>query len=182
VVDELPEAWQGSGNVAANYHAATVEDLLALIGSDEVANAVADGVTWFGRFNELDGTDFTGNIYEPTDTVGREPAADSAFVAERFEVPEADAQEFDAWLSAHLLAVGRAAGVVRARSFRAVRSRSPIPFYDSPGNRAVVAELEDLSCVLEPDLRATLADSLQWDLRFRYVKRDAYRCVFSIDS
>ena len=65
----------------------------------------------------------------------------------------------------------------RARTFRALRDGIPIPYYYSPGNRALIAELDDdFRAVLASDgFVACLERSLAWELRLEYVKRDVYR-------
>src|SRR4051812_27090259 len=183
VRDGLPAVWHGSGNVAANYYADDLDGIFAFLTSRELAEAVSDGVLWFDRFNELDGADYTGNIYELAVTTGaREAPADAPFLAERFEVGAGELDEFDAWLAAHAAALARADGVVRVRVFHAVREGSPLPYYYSPGNRAVFVDLTEVRGVLGAQLLEAAAEAQAWDLRLPYVRRDVYECAFLVGS
>jgi hypothetical protein len=181
VTDGLPAAWQGSGNVAANYYTTDREGIFDFLTSSELAEAVADGVLWFDRFNELDGADYTGNIYEVV-AAGGVPvvAPDAPYFAERFEVGPNELTEFDDWLGEHAAALEQMDGVVRVRTLHAIREGSPLPYYYSPGNRAVFVELADVGAVLGGHLMDALADSQRWDLRLPYVRRDVYACEFVV--
>jgi hypothetical protein len=79
----------------------------------------------------------------------------------------------------HLEAIGDATGVLRARTFKALREELPIPYYASIGNRGLVAELDPelFSVLRSADFREELAASLHWELELPYVRRDVYRCV-----
>jgi hypothetical protein len=183
VREGLPAAWQGSGTVMVSYVCESLDGLFTFICSPELEAAVADGVTWFDRFNELDGTDYTGNIYEVAAVA--EGAAgtvtqEHAVVCERFEAGDA-AAELDAWLAGeHLPALAALPQVARARSFTAVRHGSPLPYYYSPGDRMVQVELavtRPPDALTTPAFLERLADSMRWDRRLTYVRRDAYRYV-----
>jgi hypothetical protein len=181
VTQGLPQGWIGSGSVMVNYICESLDGLFAFVQSPELDAAVADGITWFDRFNELDGADYTGNIYEVTSVWH---AGDGsvrpglAVVCERFEGGE-HGEGLDAWLAeSHLPEIAELPGVVRARTLRAVRHGSPLPYYYSPGDRMVQVELD----VSEPAAVLTsrgfldrLADSMRWDRTLAYVRRDAYR-------
>jgi len=181
VTEGLPAAWHGSGNVSANYYSGDRQGTFDFLTSPELAEAVADGVLWFDRFNELDGFDYTGNIYEVLWSGGPGGVPDDdPYFAERFEVPEPELTEFDEWLAGHALALAAAEGVLRVRSFGAIREGSPLPYYYSPGNRAVFAELADVQAVLGEAVLAELAASQRWDLRLPYVRRDVYECAFVV--
>jgi len=180
VTEGLPAVWHGSGNVSANYYASDRQGIFDFLTSPELAEAVADGVLWFDRFNELDGFDYTGNIYEVTATWGVDAPRDAAYLAARFEVEPHDLDEFDVWLSEHAAALAHADGVLRVRTMLAIREGSPLPYYYSPGNRAVFAELAGVSEVLDPRVLAAVADSQRWDLSLPYVRRDVYRCRFGV--
>jgi hypothetical protein len=183
VLDGLPEAYKGSGSCLAYYEAPTVEDLFAFLTSTEIAEAVADGSRWFGRFNDVDYETYTGNVYQVTGVVnpaGGPPPETSPLLVERWEAPDDDLDVFDEWLGeAHLPELGSAAGVRRARSFSAIREGIPIPYYYSPGNRALVAELDDdfRGLLLQPELLERLEESMRWERRLPYVKRDVYEHV-----
>jgi hypothetical protein len=180
VEDGLPQIWRGSANVATNYFARSIDDLLELLAGPEVEAAVADGIRWFGKFNELDGAEFTGNIYEPVFASGDEAVAAEPLAVERFEVPERDLSEFDAWLRGHATRLAGLPGVARARTFRAVRHGSPLPYYYSPGNRALVVEAERVESLVDPGALALLAESQAWDRRLAYVRREVLECLFSL--
>jgi hypothetical protein len=184
VVEGLPAAWQGTANVAANYHADDLAGLFALLQSRELAAAVEDGVRWFGRFNELDGSDYTGNIYTVVDRAGEDDGPpEAAFFMERFEVPPGLDTEFDDWCADHLAALAAADGVVAARSLRAVREGSPLPYYYSAGNRAVWVRIDEPAAVLGSGvLRALAGSRSQWDTRLAYVRREVYRRLFAVES
>ena len=107
-------------------------------------------------------------------------ARDAAYLAARFEVEPHDLDQFDVWLSEHAAALAHADGVLRVRTMLAIREGSPLPYYYSPGNRAVFAELADVSEVLDPRVLAAVADSQRWDLSLPYVRRDVYRCRFGV--
>src|SRR5438552_2564717 len=87
VVDDLPQAYQGSGSRLALYISRTLEELFEWLRSAEFAEAVKDGgETWFGRMNELDRDLYTGNVYEVRHVLGTsEPPSDAALFVERFE-------------------------------------------------------------------------------------------------
>jgi hypothetical protein len=181
VLDGLPEAYKSSGICMAYYTARDIDGLYAWLRSDELAAAVEDGSQWFGNFNELDFETFTGNVYVPLAVLNRaqrKPDEAAPLFIERFEVTDAEAEEFDAWLhEVHLPAVGNHEGVLRARTFSAIREGIPIPYYYSPGSRMIAAELADdfRAALLSPELLAALEDSMRWDRRLSYVKRDVYR-------
>jgi len=183
VLEGLPEVYKGSGYCMAYYTGPDIEGLFAWLRSKELEEAIQDGSQWFGRFNDVDYETYTGNVYDvsavvnPRDETPREQAA---ILVERWEVGDEDAGELDAWLrDVHLPAVGRAPGVLRARTFRAIREGIPIKYYYSPGNRALIAELDEpfREVLLKPDLLEQTADSMRWELRLPYVKRDVYEYV-----
>lgn len=180
VEDRAPQGWRGSANVATQYLARSVDDLLELLASPEVEAAVADGVLWFGKFNELDGVEFTGNIYEPLAAHGDEAVTAGPLAVERFEVPERELDEFDAWLGDYTARFARLPGVSRVRMFGAVRQGSPLPYYYSVGNRALVVELERVESLIDADALTLLCESQKWDRRLEYVQREVLACVFSL--
>lgn len=178
----VPQGWRGSANVAANYFARSVGDLLALLASPELEAAVEDGIRWFGKFNELDGADFTGNIYELMSANGDQAEAASPLAVQRFEVPERDVNEFDAWLRDYAARFAFLPGVSRARMFRAVRQGCPLPYYYSAGNRSLVVEVERCENLIGNDALALLSESQKWDRRLEYVRREVFGCVFSLPA
>jgi hypothetical protein len=183
VTDGVPEALQSFGLRMASYTSGDLPGLYAFVSSDETAAAVADGSGWFDRFNELDFAPYTGNVYSVEHIV--RPAAevvvapDLPVLVERFEVDPAREQSFDEWLHhLHLEQMGGLSGVVRARTFSAVREGIPIPYYYSPGNRMLSVEFGDMAALNESlaatDLWAAIEDSMRWDRRLSYVKREIF--------
>lgn len=179
----LPWLFNGHGNRFIVYVADDVPGLLAWMDSPILRDAIDDGVDRESAFPALDGEPFTGNIYEVSEVrgaAGADFAGRCAIFVERFEVGDADAAEFDAWLDGpHLDAVASFPGVLRTRTFRGNRSApDEFPFnrYRSKGNRMIWAELPadtDLrQLVRDPAVRAAVEDSLRWDLRLPYVRRE----------
>lgn len=188
VVDGLPQVYKGSGNRLANYIARNLEDLFRWLRSNEFADAVEDGGrTWFGRMNELDYDLYTGNVYCVNEVAKADAGTtrvDLPMLVERFEVGKKDEEDFELWMSGvHLPAIANEVGVVRARSCTAIREGIPLPYYASPGNRMLIADLDDarplLDTLLSAELRSVVGESLQWDVRLSYVRRDVYRFLLS---
>jgi hypothetical protein len=186
VTSGLPEAFLGSGTIMAYYTARDLAGLFAFLNSKELANAVAEGGQWFGNFHPTDFEDLTGNIYAVASAVraGDEPTPDDVPFAfwQRFEVPEGDLAEFDAWSAEHAAALAAAPGIVRTRTFTAVREGCPLPIYYSRGNRMVAVEASALEALLSPPVIEAVADSLRWDVRLEYAKRDVYRYLYHYES
>jgi isopenicillin N synthase-like dioxygenase len=136
---------------------------------------------WFDRFNELDGADYTGNIYEVVSEAGDTAVTHNApYFAERFEVAPNELEEFDEGLEVHAAVLAAADDVARVRVMHAIREGIPLPYYYSSGNRAVFVELTDVRSVVGGQLMRALAESLRWDLRLAYVRRDVYECAFVV--
>jgi len=185
VLDGLPEAYKGSGYCVAYYTAKDLDGMFAWLRSPELDAAVQDGSQWFGRFNSVDYETFTGNVCTVRNVVnnrGETPTESAPILVERWEVTDDAAAEFDRWLEeTHLPSFENHDGILRARTFGAVREGIPIPYYYSPGNRMLIAELADpegfRAILLADDLMQRLEDSMRWDRRLPYVKRDVYRYV-----
>ena len=181
VLEGLPEAYHGSGSCMARYAAATLEDLFTWLRSPVVPAAIEDGSRWFGDFNELDGSTYTGNVYAEVAATGSgDPTVEGSGLVfvERFEVPQGEAERFDRWLAGHMARTADQSGVARAQIFHAIRDGIPIDYYLSPGNRMLQVELASSSsseALLAGAYRELLQDSLAWDVRLPYVKRDVYR-------
>lgn len=179
----LPWLLNGHGNRFIVYVADSFEHLLEWIDSPVIRDAIEDGVDRESAFPELDGEPFTGNIY---DVIAVRNPLDADFpgptviFAERFEVGDTDATEFDTWLNgAHLDAVAALPDLVRARTFhqrRDVPPRFPYDRYTSKGNRMLLAEFpfdsEPLDLARSPAFGVALHDSARWDLRLSYVRRE----------
>ena len=120
--------------------------MYAWLRSPDLAAAVEDGSQWFGRFNSVDYETFTGNVClvrSVVNNLGATPPESAPLLVERWEVSECEAAEFDRWLEETHLPELAGNEVLRARTFTAVREGIPIPYYYSPGNRMLVAELDD---------------------------------------
>lgn len=189
LLERLPEAYHGSGSCMACYTAQTLDDLFAWLRSSVVPAAIEDGSRWFGRFNELDGSTYTGNVYDEVASVGHgeetRPGSGLVFV-ERFEVPLTEVEGFDRWLiDSHMRRTAEQPGVARVLVFNAVRENIPIDYYLSPGNRMLQVELaatSDSGALVADGFRDVLKDSLAWDLRLPYVKRDVYRFLGQVEG
>jgi hypothetical protein len=160
--------------------------LVAWLGSPELRAAIEDGADREAQVIPVDGDPFTGNIYAATE-LAHAAAADfvegGGIFIERFEVPDADSAEFDAWLTGtHLDAVARWPGVVRARTWvqnRDLSEQFPYDRYMSKGNRMLSADFSPgtqvAGLLAVDDVWASVADSAQWDVRLPYVRREAGR-------
>ncbi|MFO1540541.1 MAG: hypothetical protein ACKOTZ_08905, partial [Chloroflexota bacterium] len=101
-------------------------------------------------------------------------------IAERFEVGDAHAAEFDAWLDGpHLERYAALDGWMRVRTFRGDRTapaRFPWTRYLGKGNRMIWMELREgvdaQAIVRSPAYGAILRDSLRWDAVLPYVTRE----------
>lgn len=183
VTEDLPALLQGSGSRVANYVSTSLERLFQWLASEEFAAAVDDGGRqWFGRMNELDGDLYTGNIYRVAHvaTGAADVPADAALFVERFEAGAASAEAMDRWaIETHLPALAAAPGVLRVRWCHAVRGASPLPYYDSIGDRMAIVDLDPdrrLPAILaSPTLLSAVVDSLRWDPTVTYARREVYR-------
>jgi len=188
IVERLPAICQGSGSRLVEYRCGSVDDLFAWLRSDELAAAVKDGgARWFGRMNELDGALYTGNIYNVDEVIGRratDAPDECTLLLERFEVG-AQAEEFDRWaVDEHLPDLAVAPGVFGVRYCAAIRGQSPIPYYESPGDRAVLVAVDPAvspaDAAVEPTLLAAVQDSLRWDSLLSYVRREVYGFICTV--
>ncbi len=181
VLDGVAQAYKGAGTSLAIYTARTVDGLFEWMNSAVLAAAVADGSQWFGKFNDVDGYVFTGNIYEVVGVEGSpEVPADAALFIERFEVDEESCEAFDTWARAHTTALASCTGVFRSRFFHQSPRKSPVAYYQSVGNRMVASELDSSSLhdtLMSKDGLAILEDSMCWDRRLEYVRREVYAHV-----
>jgi len=186
VTTGIPEAFVGSGTIMAYYTARDVPGLFAFLQSHEFADAVAEGEQWFGGFNPIDFEDIIGNIYT-VESVSRIDGSSDAEIPvytfwQRFEVSEEGRAEFDAWLAGHARVLAGAEGIVRTRTFSAVREGCPLPYYYSRGNRLIAADANSLDALLSPRVREAVIESLRWDVSLEYVKRDIYHYRYHYDS
>jgi len=179
----LPWSLNGHGNRFIIYVANSSEGLMAWVDSEFLRDAVEDGKDRESSFPELDGEPFTGNFYEPSRVLralGVDFPGPTAIVAERFEVGPRDEQEFTAWLEGvYAERWAEVPEALRVRTFRQkqdVPDRFPFSRYTSKGNRMILVELPiDVDLVAlarRHDVEALLKDSLPWDLRLPYVRRE----------
>ena len=182
VVEGLPEAYIATANRLGYYTARNLEGMMRWLNSKELTEAIGDGIQNFDRFNDVDFQVFTGNVYEVTEVISPEPEQlpeTLPIFAERFEVSDGEADDFDAWMHAiHLPDLIGLPGVRRVRSFTAVRENIPVVYYHSPGNRMMLLELsspdEYRTTLRSSPMMAILEDSMRWDRQLSYVKRDVY--------
>jgi len=183
----LPAVLNGHGNRFIVYVADSIEGYEDSIDSEAVREAIRDGADRESRYPPIDDEPFNGVVYAPrgirggsSDLVGRGPV-----LVQRFEVAERLAPDFDDWFDGrHLDAAFALPGVVRARTWAAHRSypqRFPYDRYRGKGNRMLLVELAEGS-----DLRGAIADertvswfedSIAWDLRLPYARREAGECL-----
>ncbi len=181
----LPAAFNGHGNRFIVYVVDDIPGLMRWIDSPQIREAIEDGQDREGAYPPLDDEPFTGNIYELMELrnpAGRDFVGAGPIVAERFEVPARATAEFDVWLNGdHLAAIETWPGVTRTRTWRQKREdvprRFPYERYMSKGNRMVWAEFEEGTDVrrllADTGVVDTIADSIRWDLRLPYVRREA---------
>ena len=182
----IPQAWQGSGNRMAAYWAEDLGALQNWMSDPGLALAIEDGSRFFDSFNELDGSTYTGNVYElgPRWPGDREPSLEGCLLVQRFEVGNHQAEDFDDWIvREHLPALRNVEGWRWVQWGKAVRGLA-VEYYNSPGNRIVLAELEQPKA---PSMSArsidrVVAASLKWDRCFQYVRREVYEAVGVFDE
>lgn len=177
----LPQAWKGTGNRMAAYWGVDIAALTAWMTDPGLAAAIEDGSRFFGSFNELDDSSYTGNLYEfgPSWPGDPAPSLDGCLLVERFEVPEALVRGFDDWVvRKHLPRLRSTHGVRWAQWGKAVRGL-PVEYYNSPGSRVVLAELatSDVRGASIDDLVTIAGDSQQWDLRLEYTRREVFEAL-----
>lgn len=178
----LPWTFNGHGNRFIVYVYADIAGVVPFIDGPDVRAAIADGETREGQYPPLDDEAFNGvvsTVRSVRGAAGRDVVGTGPILVERFEVPDREVAAFDAWLAGHLEAATALPGVVRARTFDAYRDmprRFPHDRYLGKGNRTIWLELAEGS-----DIRATvgasatgawLAESIGWDLRLPYVRRE----------
>jgi len=184
----LPWTFNGHGNRFIVYVASGMSELLDWLDGPILRQAIEDGVERESAYPLLDGDPFTGNVYE-VETVlsplGVDIPAQACFVAERFEVGSEDLEEFDEWLNrSYAPAWADLAPALRVRTFRqnaSLPARFPFSRYSSKGNRMVVAEFAlgtDMRSLLrEPRTLEIVGESLVWDVRLPYVRRECGECI-----
>jgi hypothetical protein len=183
----LPAALNGHGNRFIVYVADSIEGYERSLDSEAVGDAIRDGSDRESKYPPVDDEPFNGVVYSPravrggsSELVGRGP-----IIVERFEVTERLAPAFDDWLDGpHLDDAQLLPGVVRARTWEAHRAyprRFPYDRYRGKGNRMLLLELAqgaDLrSVIADQQTVRWLADSIGWDVRLPYVRREVGECL-----
>lgn len=135
----IPSGSREQAQRLAIYSFSSLDALKVFVASSEVSAAIQDGSRWFGRFLELDGAPYSGNMYQVDEAFGSGFATLSVLYVERFEIPPAALPEFDKWLidifSQQLMETEHVLGV---RICSASREQGQVPHYLSRGNRAVL--------------------------------------------
>jgi len=178
-----PWVLNGHGNRLVAYAADSVDGLLSWLNGDEARRSIEDGADRESKYPLLDAEPFTGNIYEGecvSDPLNAEFHGESPVLVERFEVGEALRGEFSEWLKgAYLESWSEISFVRRVRTFRQVEDLPrmfPYSRYASKGNFMLWVDLDGTvdpqSFVRDERVKSILAQSLPWDLRLPYVRRE----------
>lgn len=171
---DAPQAVRGAVRRALLLFAAR-ERFQEALDSDALEEFTTKLSTWGDWFNDLDGEDYTGSVYERALGTVLDPATlGPTLVLERFAAEEVSA-DFDRWLEEEYVgAVSEHPAVTAVTTFVVSTSLlSPSATHYSPGSRLVVTTLE-----VDPETVAHeiswLAPSLRWDLVLPVVTREAY--------
>jgi hypothetical protein len=120
--------------------------------------------------------------------LGTDHAGQGGIVAERFEVGDERAAEFDAWLEGHFERYAGLDGWARLRLLHGDRTaphRFPWNRYLGKGNRMVYVELREgvdpKGFVRQPGYADMLVDSLRWDAVLPYTTREVAECFILRD-
>jgi hypothetical protein len=184
----LPAVYNNECTRFIPYVADNPEGLVAWVDAPELRGAIEDGVERESQYPTLEDEPFNGSILDVTGVhgpAGSDFAGFGPILVERFHVGDDQAEEFDAWLTGPYLEQAAGwPGVVRVRTFRAmagVPPQWPYTRYQGKGNRMIWADLgagADVREVAGSDpVLNSLADSVRWDLRLPYVRRDAAECL-----
>lgn len=179
----LPWMFNGHGNRFIIYVADSSEGLMKWVDSAFLREAIEDGEDRESSFPELDGEPFTGNFYEASKVfkpLGVDFPGPTAIVVERFQVGTKEEAEFTAWLEGHYAqrwaALPEALRVRTYRQKQGVPDRFPYNRYTSKGNRMILVEVpletDLVSLARREDVRELLSESLAWDIRLPYVRRE----------
>jgi len=179
----LPWILNGHGNRFIIYVADTSEGLMEWVDSAFLKDAIEDGVDRESSFPQLDGEPFTGNFYEVSRVLkplGVDFPGPTAIIVERFQIGPSLDTEFTTWLEGSY--ADRWAAIpdtLRVRTFRqkqGVPDRFPYNRYTSKGNRMILTEIpletDPVAFARRADVSALLTESLQWDVRLPYVRRE----------
>ena len=179
----LPWILNGHGNRFIIYVADSSEGLMEWVDSPFLREAIDDGEDRESSFPELDAEPFTGNFYEASRVLkplGVDFPGPTAIVVERFHVGPGEDAEFTAWLEGpyaeRWAALPEAMRVRTYRQKQGVPDRFPYNRYTSKGNRMILIEVpietDLVGLVRRDDVRGLLAESLAWDIRLPYVRRE----------
>lgn len=186
----LPAPFNGQATRLIPYVCTDIPAMQAWIGSPVVTGGLdEETLAREGQYPAMADEAFSGTMMTVSQVVGRlgvDQAGEGPCIAERFEVGEEHAEEFDAWLQGpHFERYAELPGRLRLRTFGADRTadyRFPWNRYLGKGNRLIWCELEpgvDVKALVASDAyRAMLADSLRWDAVLPYTTRDA--CEFML--
>jgi hypothetical protein len=187
--ERLPSVWNNDCTRFIPYAAEDVEGLLAWVDAPELRGAIEDGVEREAQYPALDGEPFFNGsilgVVEVRGACGSDFAGRGPILAERFQVGGADVEAFDEWLAGpYLERAGAWPGAVRARTLAAIEGipqRWPYTRYQGRGNRMLWVDFEDdadiFTIVGSREVGESIADSLRWDARLSYVRRDAAECL-----
>jgi hypothetical protein len=174
--ERLPQALAANGRRAVLYRAPNLQQLRLWLDSATLREAVADGRTWIDAYDPLEDQWFTGNVYTQIDVAGA-AHVDSVILAERFDVPAALSDAFEAWLHNYHRRLAGLAGVEAAQSFRVVRDISN-ELYMSPANYALIASIavgdDAVDRLTTGAALALFRESQDWELRLHYQTREVY--------
>lgn len=178
----LPSVFNGHGNRFIVYVAESIESYLSTIDSDRVLAAIADGSDREARYPAIDDEPFNGVVYAVREVRGPigEPFGQGPIVIERFERSPRHGEAFDAWLDGpHLGAALALPGARRVRTWSAYREypeRFPYDRYRGKGDRMIWIDFEPEASlekvVGSAAMTAYLDDSVAWDVRLPYVRRE----------
>lgn len=184
--DGLPWVFNGHGNRFVAYATESIEGLLDWLSGEMARQSIEDGADRESAYPLLDGEPFTGNIYvgrRVIHPVGAEFTGEGPILIERFEVGPALEESFVRWLEGDYSQMwGEMGGVTRVRTFRQhdeVPDAFPYDRYVSKGRYMLWIDLEpavDVKAMVSGETaRDLLAESLAWDLRLPYVRREIAR-------
>lgn len=179
----LPWILNGHGNRFIIYVADSSEGLMEWVDSPFLREAIEDGEDRESAFPELDAEPFTGNFYECSRVLkplGVDFPGSTAIVVERFHVGPSEDAEFTTWLEGSYAerwaALPESMRVRTYRQKQGVPDRFPYDRYTSKGNRMILVEVpietDLVALARREDVRNLLQESLAWDLRLPYVRRE----------
>jgi hypothetical protein len=187
--NDLPSVFNNDCTRFIPYVAEDIDGLVAWVDAPELRGAIEDGVERESQYPALDGEPFfNGSILDVVlvhaacddDFAGRGP-----IVVERFQVGDRDVEEFDSWVtSTYVERASTWPGVARIRVFASspgIPQRWPYTRYQGQGNRMIWADFEEGrevgDIVRSREVADAVSESLRWDVRLPYVRRDAAECL-----